>query len=236
MAGLDPGWLAILQLPQTLVLIGAAVLLGEIALSPASPGANANASGVAAVLSAARRLDADPPAHVAVDVAICGAGETTMQGMRSLVRTHRRDLDRSRTCFVSLESVGRGDPRYLTSQGLAVSLPFSPDLVGLCEAIEIADGGERLRPASRRDGGISAALVARAYGFPAMAITSREGQEAVPTGHHTPGDTPDAIDPDAIERAASFAAELVHLLDRDLARAAGEREPAASPAAAPAAT
>lgn len=34
LAGLDPGWLAALQLPQTLVLIVACFLLGEIALSP----------------------------------------------------------------------------------------------------------------------------------------------------------------------------------------------------------
>ncbi len=231
MAGLDPSWLPIAQLPQTLILIGATFLLGEIALSPASPGANANASGVAALLEAVRQLDADRPERLAVDAAICGGGETTMQGMRSFVCGHRDDLDRATTYFVSLESVGRGDPRYIVSQGLAVSLPLDPELASLCEAIEIADGGERLRPSSMRDGGISAALVARAHGYPAIAITAREGDEAVPVAHHTPGDTPARIQPEAIERAATFAVELIRLLDRDLARRSSAS--ATSTAAAP---
>ncbi len=229
MAELEAGWLSAAQLPQTLILIVAVFLLGEIALSPASPGANANASGVAAVLEAARRLDRDPPEGLSVDVLICGGGETTMEGMRAFVRSHRRDLEPGTTYFVSLESVGRGDPRYVLSQGLAVSLPLDPELAGLCEAIEIADAGERLRPEAIRDGRISAAFVARTYGYPAIAITSREGTEALPVGHHTPDDTPSSVAPDAIERVVSFTVELVQLLDRDLSRRASGQAPASSP-------
>ena len=63
MAGVDATWLDLVQLAPTLILIVACFLLGEIALSPASPGANANASGVAAVArvaAAARRRSARP--------------------------------------------------------------------------------------------------------------------------------------------------------------------------------
>lgn len=231
-AGLDPGWIPLLQLPQTLILIAASFLLGEIALSPASPGANANASGVAALTEVVRRLDAEPPAELAVDALLCGGGETTMEGMRAFLRAHRRELDRDRTWFISLASVGRGDPRYALSQGLAVSLPLEGELIALCQAIEIADGGERLRPAAVRDGAISAALVARAHGYPAIAVTSREGKEPMPLLHHTPEDTPERVDPQAIDRAASFTVELVRLLDRDLARRSrsARRAPAATAA------
>lgn len=218
MAGVDAEWVAIAQLPQTLVLIVACFLLGEIALSPASPGANANASGVAAVLAAVRRLDADPPGTLAVDAAICGAGETTMQGMRSFVRSHRKDLDREGTWFVSLESVGRGEPRFVVSQGPAVSLPMDRELAGLCEAIALAADSDEPSAGSIRSGSISAAYVAAAYKLRAIAITCREGDRAVPEGHHTPRDTPDAVDPVAIERAATFVEQLVRLLDRDVTR------------------
>ncbi len=94
MAGVDAGWLGLLQLLPTFALIVACFLLGEIALSPASPGANANASGVAAVFEALRMLDSDPPENLRIEAALCGGGETTMQGMRSFVRSRRSDLDR----------------------------------------------------------------------------------------------------------------------------------------------
>ena len=115
LAGLDPGWLAALQLPQTLVLIIACFLLGEIALSPASPGANANASGVAAVLDVLRRIDADPPENLRVEAVIAGAGESTEQGMRAFVRAHRKELAKEETWFISFESVGRGEPRFVAT-------------------------------------------------------------------------------------------------------------------------
>ncbi len=143
MAGLDASWLDVVQLLPTLILIVACFLLGEIALSPASPGANANASGVAAVMEALRILDGDPPENLQVDVVLCGGGETTMQGMRSFVRGHRKELDKKATRFVSFESVGRGEPRFALSQGPAVSLPLDPDLAELCAAVAIAhDSGD----------------------------------------------------------------------------------------------
>lgn len=225
MAGIDADWLAVLQLPPTLILIVAAFLLGEIALSPASPGANANASGVAAALTAAHRLDADPPESLAVDVVVLGGGETTMQGMRAFVRSHRKELERRSTWFLSLESVGHGDPRWLISQGLAISLPMDPGLRGLAEAISLAADEDGHAASPIRDGSISAGWVARAYGYRALAITSREDDEAVPAGHHTPQDTPGAVEPEAIERAAVLAEQLVRLLDRDLTRRSATPRP-----------
>ncbi len=232
MAGIDASWLAALQLPQTLVLIIAAFLLGEIALSPASPGANANASGTAGLLEAVRRLDADSTQRLAVGALVCGGGETTMQGMRAYLRTHRRELDRARTWVISLESIGRGDPRFVTSQGLAVTLPMDAYLLELCEAIAMAGDEEDAQGAKAiRNGAISAASTARTYKFPAVAITCREGAEAYPAGHHSPSDTPANVDPAAIDRATSFAVDVVRLLDRDLSRRAGatERPAAAGP-------
>jgi hypothetical protein len=156
--------------------------------------------------------------------------------MRSFVRSHRKDFDREDTRFISFESVGRGTPRFAISEGLAVSLPLDPGLAELCAAVALADadgneGDEGDAPGPIRDGRISAAAIARAYRFPAIAITCREGREALPAGHHTPADTPDALDPAAIERAAAFAVAAVRLLDRDLGRSKrAATEPAATSA------
>ena len=217
MAGVDANWLAVAQLPQTLVLIVACFLLGEIALSGAAPGANVNASGVSAVLTAARRLGADPPSVLSVELALCGGGETTMQGMREFVRAHSSELERDSTWFVSLEAVGRGEPRFCVSQGPAVSTPLDRNLVSLAEAIALASDDGGIAPL--RTGGTSAAYMAAARRYPALAITCREGEAAtLPDGHHTSRDTAENLDPESIRAAASFAEQLIRLLDRDLAR------------------
>lgn len=220
LAGFDPGWLAALQLPQTLLLIVACFLLGEIVLSPASPGANANASGVAALLDVLRRLDAEPPEHLEVEAVVVGGGETTMQGMRNFIRSHRRRLDPGTTWFISLESAGRGEPRFLRSGGPAVSLPFDPGLTAIVGAL--AGEGERPRAAPMRDGRTSAAFVARAYGYRALPLCCREPGRALPEYHHTPEDVTARIDPGAIAALAALATDAIRSLDRDVGRAEPE--------------
>ncbi|KAA0272163.1 MAG: M28 family peptidase [Acidobacteria bacterium] len=221
MAGLEASWLDYVQLVPTLILVGASFALGEIALSPAAPGANANASGVAAALETIRLLGADPPRGLAVELLLIGGGETTMEGMGAFLRAHRRDLDRARVRFVSFESVGRGAPRYALSGGLAVSLPLDPGLAAACEAA----GGDENAAGPIRDARITAAIVARAHRFRAIAITCREPGHALPVGHHTPGDRPETVDGAAVRAAAALAAGAIRLLGRD-------REPAGAPEAA----
>lgn len=217
LAGFDPGWLAALQLPQTLILILACFLLGEIALSPGSPGANANASGVAAMLDTLQRIDADPPENLRVEGLVIGAGETTMQGMREFMRSHRKRLPKDATWFISLESVGRGEPRFVVSAGPAVSLPMDKGLAGLLDALS-GDGEDGLRAAPWREGRTSAAFMARSFGYKALPLTSREGLRPLPLNHHTPADTPGEIESESIAAVASLAADAVALLDRDVGR------------------
>lgn len=238
MAGLDAAWVPLLQLPQTLVLIVGAFAYGEIALSPPSPGANDNAAGVAALLGVVEQLDDDPPANLGVDAALIGGGETTMQGMRSYVRGRRKELDRNRTWFIALDEVGRGEVRWLSSEGSAVSMPMSPELIDLCEALALAgeEGDAGYGAAAMRHGYATAAAVARANRYEAIALTCREPGRALPLDHHSPRDLPERIDPAAVERSIQFAVALVRLLDREVGRRAGARPPAATGAGAPAAS
>lgn len=234
LAGVETDLISLLQLPQTMVLILGAFALGEIALSPASPGANDNASGVAAVLAAVGQLDSDPPENLAVDVLLTGAGTTTMAGVRAHLRAHRREIDRERTWLVALEEVGRGELRYLTSEGLAVSSPADPALVDLCEALGSGGGAYAAEP--MRHGYASAAAAARARKLRAIAITCREPGQPLPDEHRTPRDTPQGIDAERIGRAANFAVGLVRLLDREVGRRAPQAADGQEPEPAPPAT
>ena len=83
-----------------------AALLAETALRPTVPGANDNASGVAAVLEVARRLAGDPLPGTEVLVVLPGAEEAGMGGMRQALADH--PLDPARSFVLGLDTVGSG--------------------------------------------------------------------------------------------------------------------------------
>src|SRR6185312_6299243 len=95
-------------------------LLVDVALSDVVPGANDNASGVAAVLELGRRLEGHPPDHLDVWLVFPGAKEGLMLGMRQWLRDHVEDVDRRRTFFVNVDSVGAGRVRPVGAEGFVI--------------------------------------------------------------------------------------------------------------------
>ena len=89
----------------------------------------------------------------------------------------------------------------------------------LCAAIATADreGSDRYQARPLVHGLAGDSMPPRIAGFPATAITCLNDQGYVP-GRHTPSDTPDRVDPAALDRAHGFALELVRALDRDVGR------------------
>src|SRR3954447_10969411 len=148
MAGLDATWLNALQAVPTIVLIVAGFLLIDIALSDIVPGAYDNASGVAAVLSAADELTSNAPENLDVWIVLAGSEESFCEGSRAFVRAHRKEFDRATTAFVNVDSVSHGQVAYEISQGPVISLPHDPQLIELCEALSDsgAAGSDGARP------------------------------------------------------------------------------------------
>jgi Peptidase family M28 len=219
-AGVDSRLLSLLQLLPTLVLLIAVFGLVELELSDVVPGANDNASGVATVLSLAEELDRKRPRNLDVWVVITGGEECLFEGMRSFLRRHRKDLDPKTTWIVNVDSVGRGDVRYATSEGLAVGYSYSSRLTQIFEAIAEADqeAERRYRASGISHGFATDALAARVRKLRATTITCVEPGAVVPANYHLPTDTPAAIDPKAVERAHDFTLAAIHALDADLGR------------------
>ncbi|HEX2129887.1 MAG TPA: M20/M25/M40 family metallo-hydrolase [Solirubrobacterales bacterium] len=233
MAGVDSSALSLVQLIPTLsVLLG---LFGslDVAFSRVAPGANDNASGVATVLSLAAELEADPPEHLDVWVVLTAAEESAMQGMRAFLRAHADELDSRSTYVVNVDSVGRGDVRYVTGEGLAVTYELTSRLTQLAAAVSEGDAEDtqRYRAAHLRHGFATDALPARLRRIPATTITCLEAGAATPANFHTTDDVPENVDPDAITRAHDFTLELIRLLDRDVGRHAGPSPSRAAAAA-----
>jgi Iap family predicted aminopeptidase len=219
--GIESTALTVVQFIPTVVLIASVPLLIDIALSSVVPGASDNASGVATVLRLAERYGGELE-HFDVWVALPGAEEAFLLGMRELVRKHRRELDRERTVYLNVDIAGNGTVRYMTKEGFVIGYRYHPTLVELCDQVRAADEDENrfgARPMVSRQA--TDALAARAAGYPAITITCRNALDYAPNYHqHT--DTPDRIELEALERAYGFCCELIERLDQrigpDLAR------------------
>jgi Zn-dependent M28 family amino/carboxypeptidase len=191
-----------------------AFLMIDIALSGIVPGAYDNASGVAAVLSAAEELDSDPPENLDVWVVLAGAEESLCEGMRSFVRAHGEELDEDRTVFVNVDSVSHGDVTYEVSEGPVVSYPLDQQLV---EGAAALGEDPRFNARPLRYPLLDDALPARLRGY--RAITIRTTEDGLPAPwYHTEADTPDRVDSAALTRATEFIVGLCRLADRDFGR------------------
>jgi hypothetical protein len=231
MAGLDPTWLNAVQAIPTIVLIVAGFLLVDIALSDIVPGAYDNASGVAAVLSAAEELSANPPDNLDVWVVLAGSEESFCEGSRAFVRGRRKEFDRATTAFVNVDSVSYGQVAYEISQGPVISLPHDAQLIELCEALATsgaADGGAR----SIRHPLLDDALPARVRRMRAITLRTTDPNGNLAPWYHTHDDTPERVDSEALTGATDFIIALARLIDRD----AGRRASADSVTEPPAAT
>ena len=230
MAGVDSDAISLLQLPPTLILLVAIFLLVDWQLSDVVPGANDNASGVAVAVSLAERLAQEPTENLDVWIVFTGAEECGTEGMRSLVRSRRKELDPASTFVIAIDTVGAGDVRWSAEEGLTVSFPMDRRLLELCSAIAAADeaGAERFRGAPLRRGFATDALAAAVHGLRATAVLCLEPGAILPRNYHLPSDQPDGVDPEALERAEDFTLELIRALDRDIARSLrpAEAEPA----------
>lgn len=207
LAGVSGTGLTVVQLVPTVALIASVPLLVDIALSPVVPGANDNASGVATALRLAERYGGGLE-HFDLWVVLTGAEEAFGQGMAGWLREHAHELDRERTAVLCIDKVGAGTVRYLTKEGFAVALRYHPALLELCG--EVAAGGDGARPYASRS--LTDAHIARARGYPAVSIACLNALDYYPH-YHQPTDTPDKVEPEALERVYGFCAELIELID-----------------------
>jgi Peptidase family M28 len=222
MAGLDATWLNALQAIPTIVLIVAAFLLIDIGLSDIVPGAYDNASGVAAILSAADELTTNPPQNLDVWVVLAGAEESFCEGSRAFVKGRRKEFERATTAFVNVDSVSFGQVAYEISQGPVISLPHDPQLIELCEALSAA--GQSARPI--RHPLLDDAMPARVRRMRAITLRTTDDNGNLAPWYHTHEDVPERVDSETLARATDFVVSLARLLDREAGRTAAP-QPAA---------
>lgn len=155
-------------------------LLADVARGATVPGANDNATGVAAVLALAEEL---PLEDADVLLVFPGCEESGMDGMRAFLREHRPDL------VVSLDTLGSGRPVVLESEGVLLDHRY-PDLLPDAE--------------KRRLGGWTDPVLAVFAGIPAISILSLSEDGTIPN-YHLPSDVPEHVDWDSVAACVDLA-------------------------------
>jgi Peptidase family M28 len=223
MAGIDATWLSALQAIPTIVLIVAAFLLVDIALSEIVPGAYDNASGVAAVFSAADELTANPAEHLDVWLVLTGSEESLCEGSRAFVRARGKQLDRDTSYFVNVDSASFGQVAYEISQGAVISLPHDRQLIELCEALAAAGGADGGGAMPIRHPLLDDALPPRVRRMRSITLRTTDSDGNLAPWYHTHDDVPERVDPAALTRATDFVVALARLIDRDAGRRVAQR-------------
>lgn len=185
----------------------AAALVVDVARSPTVPGANDNASGVAAVLELCARFVAQPLDGIEVLAAFPGAEESGMGGMAAFLEDH--PLDPATTFVVGLDTIGSGRPIIATSE--ATFLPHGYREADVRFVEEAARGAGLATPERWRLGAWTDPILATYRGLPAVSLLS-VGDHGHHSDYHVPDDTPDRLDHACVERCVAIAEAVARAL------------------------
>jgi Peptidase family M28 len=197
-------------------LLGLAVLADlDIATERTVPGANDNATGVAALIALAQRFAVEPLPGVEIVLVVPGCEESGMGGMAAWLARHGSRLDPARTVVLCLDTLGSGTPVVLEAEGALLRHRYRADDLDLADA-----GARRARvavPERWRIGGWTDAILAAFAGLPAISLLSL-GPKGIFTHYHHPSDVPEHVDFTCVERCVELAAGIA----QELAAAAND--------------
>jgi hypothetical protein len=169
----------------------------DIALRPTSPGANDNATSVAAALALARRLRDEPVAGLRVLLVFPGSEEAFEEGMLAYLDRHAAELPQDRTALVALEMLGSETFLICEGEGPLLRIPYDDALKDLLTAAAADAGVTALRghwSAFQCD-----ALAGIRRGYPSVMLISVD-EHKLPAQYHSPDDTPEHVNFATVEQ------------------------------------
>ena len=195
----------------TVLAAGSTLTFADIGARDAVPGANDNATGVAALLAIAAAI-ADRPTQTVRVMLVSTSEEATCEGMQAFARRHFGELPVDRTFFLSLDTLG--SPRLLVLRG--------EGMLGMTEyprpSLELLDGladelGIGLVPNLRLRNATDAVYPLNA-GYQCASLASCTELKQ-PGNYHWPTDVPENVDYATLADAVRLAEAVVRKLDED---------------------
>ncbi len=199
------GWLVgAAQVLLGLGLAAGCALTLQWAFAPASPGANDNASAVAAMLTCAEQLLSQLPDDVELWIVGTGAEEVGCRGMHAFLSAHAQ-WPTDTTYFVNFECVGGGSLHWVRSEGTLAKSGYPPTLVELARRVAASGVFGEVTPVDLLAG--TDGHVPAERGFPTLSLISLEAH-GVPRHYHRVDDVPESVDLPTVIRAADFGAAI----------------------------
>jgi hypothetical protein len=185
-------------------------LFADISRRKPVPGANDNASAVAALLGLGQDLARRPPGYLRVLLVSTGSEETMLEGMDAFLRRHHGDLEPAQTLVICLDQIGWERLVLRESEGVIRRYRSrQEDLDMVLAAARTVDVPLEVAPPfpTPSDG-----LAARWAGIPTVFIGSVAADGGYPH-YHRPTDLPDHVHLDSVARARQVCGKLVEQLD-----------------------
>jgi hypothetical protein len=193
-------------------LLGTGVF-ADVARRPVCPGANDNLTAVAVLVALAEHLRVHPIEGLRVMLVSCGAEEVLQGGIHGFARRHFPALDRERTWFLNVETVGSPKLVLLEGEGPVVMEDYHDrtfrDLV-----VRAGEGvGVHMRRGMRSRASTDAVIPSRA-GYPTATITSIDRYKML-SNYHKMSDTPEHVDYATVTQALLLSDAVARELGRN---------------------
>jgi acetylornithine deacetylase/succinyl-diaminopimelate desuccinylase-like protein len=192
-------------------LLACMTLIGlDVARNRVVPGANDNASGVAALIALMAAFARDPLERTDVAGVFSDCEEVGLGGASAWIATHGGELDRASTLVVSLDTLGSGQPAVVGRDG-ALTANYSretqtwADRGALRAAVEPPRRVDMVAPT---DGS-----PARHAGLHVLSLTSCAPDGTLGPHYHQPTDTPENVDHESVEQCTRLAAGIARVWD-----------------------
>jgi len=188
----------------TALALSAAVGL-QWAWASASPGANAHASGLAALLTAAEQLAAQLPPEVELWCVAAGGSARGERGLESLFETHP-EWSSEDTAVVHFSAVGGGSLHYARSEGGFERTVHPPMLEELARRVAASGVFAEVTPVDLV--GETGAQVLGRRGAQVLSLVSLDASGA-PRHAGQRDDVPEHLDMEGVVRAADFGCSVI---------------------------
>ena len=173
------------------VCLGYVAAMADIGRREVVPGANDNATAVAALVSLAISLTVEPIPGLRMILVSTGSEESFMEGMQAFGRRHFPELPTDSTHVICVDTVGSPHLLALEGEGMLWMNEYPKDFLGLVKRCADELGVylfPNLRLRNATDG-----LVALRAGYPTVTFGSVD-EFKIPTNYHWPTDTAENVD------------------------------------------
>jgi hypothetical protein len=190
------------------------VVLATADLTPFSPGAYDNASGVGCMLSVAKSLSEQSLARTSVWLVATGGEETGSGGMKALLEARGNQWQDA--LWINLDQTGIGSLYLRTREGMLRHYSIAPEMLQLARAVsDITSISLRERPSQA----FSDATLALKQGLKVISIGAGPEDPKHQTPRHQRRDKPELIQTETLHSTISYVMQLISTWDQKEAHA-----------------